>query len=501
MTPEIALFIAAASLVFVAVGGFAAATLILRLQKERAVAAGQLAVAEERLRAAEGQAGEAAQLRAERQAAAAEVAALKAELSGLRAKGAEDSAARDKAASESAALRAEGERLRVELAREQAEGRARQQQLAELKDAREQMRLAFANDAGTLMTSHSETFKTQNKEAIEQLLKPLRGEIETFKKSLGDAHVESARQHGSLKTQIEQLARQSAVVSKEAENLARALKGDTQMQGAWGEMKIETILQRLGLQEGEEYSRQECFSDAEGRVRTDFILNLPQGERLIIDSKVSLLDFEAYVNAGDDETQAARLAAHARSMRAHVKGLASKEYYAKVGTRLDFVIMFVPIEAAFAAALRADEALLLDALDLKVAIATPTTLATQMKTVAAMWRVERQNQNAEDIANRAGALYDKFVNFVGDLEKIGERIGQAHKLYESALGKLSVGPGNLVRQTEMLKALGASAAKSLPASLVEAASASGREAVLRLSHPLAEEAPAAAMVNESEAAE
>jgi len=244
-------------------------------------------------------------------------------------------------------------------------------------------------------------------------------------------------------------------------------------------MIVDTILSRLGLRDGVEYSRQESFTGDDGRARTDYIVNLPAGERLIIDSKVSLVDFEAYVSETDEQIRHARLASHARSMRNHMKGLASKEYQARVGTRLDFVIMFVPIESALGAALTFDESLSLDALDNKVAIATPTTLTTQLKTVAAMWRVERQHKNAEEIAARAGALYDKFVGFVADIEKIGERLKQTQSSYDGALGKL-VGHGGLVRQTEMLKALGATTAKSLGKSLLESAEASDHEALARL---------------------
>ncbi len=397
--------------------------------------------------------------------------------SGARATALSESLAR--LAADADALRAERDNLDRALATLRAEARGFERQIADLIDAKEQMRLAFSENAGALMASHSETFKAQNKEQIEAVLAPLKTDIDAFKRSLTDAHEKSVAQHGSLKEQLEQLGRQSAAVSKEAENLTRALKGDVQMQGAWGEMIVDTILGRLGLRDGVEYSRQESFAGEDGRARTDYIVNLPSGERLVIDSKVSLVDFEAYVNEGDEAARRLRLAAHARSMRAHMKGLASKEYQSRVGTRLDFVIMFVPIEAALGAALTFDEMLSLDALDNKVAIATPTTLTTQLKTVAAMWRVERQHRNAEEIAARAGALYDKFVGFVGDLEDIGAKVGQTQRAYEKALSKLSAGPGNLVRQAEMLKALGATTAKSLPAPLLEIADAVDHEALVR----------------------
>lgn len=383
-------------------------------------------------------------------------------------------------------LRRERDALDRSLATLRAEAAGFERQISDLKQAKEEMRLAFNEDAGKLMKSHSEAFKAQNREQIDALLSPLKKDIDDFKRSLGDAHVETSKQHGSLKQQIEQLAQQSAAMSKEAENLTRALKGDVQMQGAWGEMIVDTILSRLGMREGVEYSRQENFTGEDGRARTDYIVNLPTGERLIIDSKVSLVDFEAFVNETCEAARAERLGAHARSLRNHMKGLASKEYQTRVGTRLDFVIMFVPIEAALGAALKADEALTLDALDNKVAIATPTTLTTQLKTVAAMWRVERQHRNAEEIAARAGVLYDKFVGFAGDMQAIGVRLGQLDGAYQEAMKKLTGGAGNLVRQTELLKALGAATAKALPKPLLDAAGAGDHQALLQIEGQAAE---------------
>lgn len=452
-----------------------------------AVAAIRLAGAEERARAGERHLKEVQALKAEVDRMAREQEGRVAALSAAEARGAALDEHLRKATAEMAALRAERDELDRALAARKAEAAGFEREIANLNKAKEEMRLAFSENAGALMKSHSETFKAQNREQIEAILAPLKTDIDAFKRSLTDAHEKSAAQHGSLKEQLEQLGRQSASVSKEAENLTRALKGDVQMQGAWGEMIVDTILSRLGLREGVEYSRQESFSGEDGRARTDYILNLPSGERLIVDSKVSLVDFEAYVSETDEERRRARLAAHARSMRNHMKGLASKEYQARVGTRLDFVIMFVPIEAALGAALTADESLTLEALDNRVAIATPTTLTTQLKTVAAMWRVERQHRNAEEIASRAGALYDKFVGFVDDLEDIGARLGQTQKSYEKAFGKLVGGAGNLVRQTELLKALGATTAKSLPKAMLDAGGAADHESLIQIEARLAED--------------
>ncbi|MFN3960726.1 MAG: DNA recombination protein RmuC [Parvularculaceae bacterium] len=445
-----------------------------------AAAALRLARAEERARAGERHLKEAQALKSDLDRIAREQEARVAALSAADARASTLAERLERLSAEAGALRAERDSLDRALAELRAEARGFERQIADLKQAKEEMRNAFIASADTLMKSHSETLRDQNSKQIEALLAPLKEDIVRFKQSLGDAHLEAAKQHGSLKEQLEQLARQSAMVSKEAENLTRALKGDVQMQGAWGEMIVDTILGRLGLREGVEYTRQESFSGEDRRARTDYILNLPSGERLIIDSKVSLVDFEAFANAADEETRKARLAAHARSMRNHMKGLASKEYQSRVATRLDFVIMFVPIEAALGAALSFDEMLSLDALDHKVAIATPTTLTTQLKTVAAMWRVERQHRNAEEIAARAGALYDKFVGFVGDMQAVGARLTQLDAAYQDAMKKLTGGPGNLVRQTEMLKALGATTAKALPKPLLDAAGAADPDALRQI---------------------
>ena len=334
----------------------------------------------------------------------------------------------------------------------------------DLLDAKEQMRREFNEIAGQLMQRHGETFKAQNKEQIENLLSPFQQQIKNFEQKVAESHKDSRNQYTELTGTIKTLTAQSAQMSDETQKLTHALKGNVQMQGAWGEMVLETILQRSGLREGEEYTRQETHSaDDGGRLRTDYIVHLPNGERIIIDAKVSLKDFEGYVGAEADEERSARLAGHAASVKSHIKKLAGKEYHATAGGKLDFVIMFMAIEPALGAALQHDEAIVLDAADNKVAIATPTTLTIALKTIAAIWRVERQNRNAEEIASRAGKLYDKFVGFLKDMGEIGNRLKQAENAYDGAMNKLSQGRGNLVRQIEDLKSMGADANKSIPA--------------------------------------
>lgn len=459
------------------IASLGAGWLIWRSEHGRGRALAELGRAQERARAGEAAAAELAHLRGEAERLGREGAALRAVISGLEgrlAAGGEEERALARMAE---TLRQERDHLARTLERERAEARGLERQIADLKEAREQMRQAFNEDAGALMQSHSELFKVQNREQVETLLAPLKEDIQRFRKSLGEAHEKSLEQHGSLKEQIALLSRQSADISKEAVALTRALKGNVQKQGAWGEMIVDTILSRLGFREGVEYTRQESFTGEDGRVRTDYIVHLPNGERVIIDSKVSLLDFERYVNA-DEEAATEHLAAHARSMRAHIKGLADKEYHARAGSGLDFTIMFVPIEAALGAALQHDDAIAVFAIERKIAVATPTTLTTQLQTIRALWKTEMRNKSAEDIARRAGLLYDKFCGFVGALSEVGKRLRQTDAAYEDAMKRLTAGRGNLVQQAEILRSMGASANQVLPKDLLARAEADDGDMLL-----------------------
>jgi DNA recombination protein RmuC len=257
-------------------------------------------------------------------------------------------------------------------------------------------------------------------------------------------------------------------MTSETENLTQALKGKSQMQGAWGEMVLKTILDRSGLREGEEYVTQESRVTEEGaRLRPDVVVTLPGGQQVVIDSKVSLAAFTAYVSAETDAEREAQLSFHLDSIRTHIKALSEKEYQQVIISELNFVIMFVPIEGALAVALQNDPALTGFATEKDVAIATPTTLMLALKTIANLWQVERRNRNADAIAERAGKLYDKFVGFLDDMKSIGERLNQAQASYAGAMDKLSDGKGNLVRQVELLKSMGAKTGKSIPPELLD----------------------------------
>ncbi len=358
--------------------------------------------------------------------------------------------------------------LKEQAARDMESSKNLEQRLVDLREAKEQMRLEFNEIAGQLMKTHGETFKEQNKDQISNLLTPFKKQIEKFEKQVFESNRDSRDQHVRLSKHIETLTEQSALASQETQNLTRALKGNVQMQGAWGEMVLETILKRSGLREGEEYTSQQSHTSDDGsRLRTDYIVHLPNGEKIVIDAKVSLKDFEAFVNADDDAMRATRLSGHVSSVKGHIKKLADKEYHSTAGSELDFVIMFMPIEAALGAALQQDGEIGFFAADNKVAIATPTTLTIALKTIASIWRVERQNRNAAEIAQRAGKLYDKFVGFLGDMNIIGDRLRQADVAYNGALKKLSEGRGNLVGQVEQLKGMGAKTNKSIPAEFLD----------------------------------
>ena len=364
-----------------------------------------------------------------------------------------------------AAARAEPPELRAQLAAMQEtlsqERKQNEEKLALLNDAKGRLTEQFKVLAEEVMGRHGETFKEQNREQLDGLLTPLREQLALFQNRLQTDHIETAKDRERLVEQIRSLATTGATMMTETRNLTLALRGEAQTQGAWGEMILSTILQRSGLREGEEYVTQESHSTAEGvRLRPDVIVNLPDDNRIVIDSKVSLSAFTGYVNDADPVSKAEHLARHVASMRSHIRGLSRKEYHKLTG--LDFVIMFVPIEGALAAALQDDPELTSFAADHNVAIGTPTTLMLALRTVANVWHVERRNKNAEEIAERAGKLYDKFVGFAGDMRALGDQLGRARRAYDDALGKLSTGSGNLVRQTEMLKALGARTAKTLP---------------------------------------
>jgi DNA recombination protein RmuC len=369
-------------------------------------------------------------------------------------------AARDNAMNEQARLKIELATTQETLLQERRQGGEKQKLLL---DAKEVMTKEFQVLANDLMSRHGETFTKQNKEQLDVLLTPLRDKLREFQEGLQSAHTDSAKERATLGEQIKQLSEQSSRMTTETVNLTRALKGRAQTQGAWGEMILDSLLQKSGLREGEEYFTQVSRQHVDGqRLRPDVVVNLPNGQQVIIDAKVSLVAFERFVNEEDESAREAALSAHLGSMRTHIKHLASKDYQSLAGDGLDYVIMFVPIEGALAVALQRDPNLTTYAVQNNVAIATPTTLMMALRTIDNVWQVERRNRNAEAIAERAGHLYNKFVGFLEELQKVGQRLDLAQASYRGAMSKLSTGNGNLVSQAEKLRELGARTSKTLP---------------------------------------
>jgi DNA recombination protein RmuC len=295
--------------------------------------------------------------------------------------------------------------------------------------------------------------------------------LREFQVRVEETYDKESKQRFSLQGEIQKLVEANARMSADALNLTNALKGDSKTQGAWGEVVLERILEASGLQKGREYDVQATFESADGgKARPDVIIRLPEGKHLVIDSKVALTAYDAYCSADDDLTKKRELARHVESLRTHVKGLAEKNYQSLYDIRTpDFVLMFVPIEAAFSLAVRERQDLFEDAFQRGVMIVTSTTLLFSLRTIANIWRYEYQNRNAQELVRQCTALYDKFVGFVADLEEIGRRLKAAQSSYDDAYGKLASGKGNLIRQVERIRELGLKPSKPLPGHLTELA--------------------------------
>ena len=366
----------------------------------------------------------------------------------------------------------EAQDLKIENAAEVA--RLKQQIEHFEKQAHEQekhLREQFENLASKIMDEKSKKFVDQNKINLGEILNPLKERIQSFEKKVQESSMESGRWNAALKQQIEGLFRLNEKINQEAENLTKALKGDTKAQGNWGEFILESILERSGLVKGREYVVQESFNDELGkRFQPDVIVNLPENKQVIIDSKVSLVAYERYVSAEDNAEQEAQLKQHILSIRRHVKQLSEKAYQNIEGVDgLDFVLLFVPIESAFSVAVQHDSTLFNDAYEKNIVVVSPTTLIATLRTIANIWKNEYQSQNALEIARQSGNLYDKFVGFTSDLVKVGKAMDTAKGSYEDAMNKLSTGTGNLIGRVEKIKKLGAKASKSLDNKLLDRA--------------------------------
>lgn len=344
------------------------------------------------------------------------------------------------------------------------------EKIALLNEARDHLKNEFQNLAQRIFEEKSAKFADQNRTAMDQLIVPLREQIGDFKKRVEDVYDKESRDRTALHAEINHLKELNQRISKEALNLTRALKGDSKARGNWGEVILERVLEASGLQKGREYDVQVSLRDPEGRrYQPDAVIRLPEGKDVIVDAKVSLRDYEAFYGAETPEEKERHLTAHIEAMRTHLRGLVGKRYEALEGVRtLDFILMFVPIEAAFLAAVEKDGALFAEAFEKNIVVVSPSTLLVTLRTIQNIWRHEYQNRNAQEIAKKAGGLYDKFVGFVEALEEVGRQLDKAREAYRTAHDRLAVGKGNLVRRSQELKELGVKAGKELPQKLLEA---------------------------------
>lgn len=377
--------------------------------------------------------------------------------------------------SEKEDIRTEKEVLAIQLSKKEVDfenlWERNKEQKQEVEQLQEKFTKEFENLANKILEEKSTKFTEQNKENMKTILSPLQEKIQLFEKKVDDTHKESIDYHAALRQQIIGLRDMNEKMSKETVNLTKALKGDSKLQGNWGELVLERVLEKSGLEKGREYEVQQSFTNDEGsRILPDVIINLPDGKKMVVDSKVSLTGYERFVNEEDDDLKATYLKEHVTSIKRHVEQLSAKNYQDIYEMESpDFVLLFIPIEPAFALAINDDNTLYNKAFEKNIVIVTPTTLLATLRTIDSMWTNQKQQENAIEIARQAGALYDKFEGFVSDLIKIGKKMDEAKTEYGSAMNKLTEGSGNLVNRVENLKKMGAKAKKALPESILKRA--------------------------------
>ena len=357
-------------------------------------------------------------------------------------------------------------RLEAELDSERKQGLGR---IESLNEAKEALTNQFKNLANEILEDKSKRFTEQNAASLDALLKPLQTKLTEFKEQVSTSYGNEARERFALKSEIERLANLNLRMSDETRSLTQALKGDSKVQGNWGELVLESILESSGLRKGEEYVVQDSHTQSDGsRLQPDVVIKLPEGRSLVVDSKVSITAYARHAETTDPSVAEQELAAHIQSLRQHIQGLSGKNYSSLYGVgSVDFVLMFVPIEPAFLLALKTAPNLYQEALAKNIVLVCPSTLMATLRTVAHLWRQDQQNRNALEIAKQCGSLYDKFVGFVEDLEKLGQRLDQAQTSYHDAFNKLKSGKGNLIRTAEKVRELGVKPSKNLSTPLIE----------------------------------
>jgi DNA recombination protein RmuC len=372
---------------------------------------------------------------------------------------------------QTAALQAQT--LTADLARTQTMLRSEEESYEKLQrdsdEMREQLRREFENLANRILEEKTDKFTKLNQSNLTDILNPLQIKLREFEQKVDQVYRTEAAERNSLRGEIKNLVDLNQQISKEASNLARALKGDTKKQGNWGELILEKVLEFSGLRKDIEYKMQVSISDADGRrLQPDAIVYLPDSKHIVVDAKVSLVAYERYIASVTDEERDICLADHISSVKSHIKNLSDKNYSSLSDLDApDFTLLFMPIESSFGLAIQADNELFNYAWERKIVIVSPSTLLATLRTIASIWKQERQTKNAIEIADRAGKMYDKFVGFMEDLVAVGKKMDEAKKGYEGAMNKLTSGTGNLVRQSEQLKELGAKATKQIQPSLLD----------------------------------
>jgi DNA recombination protein RmuC len=371
-------------------------------------------------------------------------------------------------AEQAAQLRSQVAALDATLAAERA---AQEQKLALLDDARDRMTHQFRALANDILEEKSRRFTEQNQTNLGQLLDPLKTRLQEFQSKVDQVYVQESKDRSALAQQVTSLLEMNQRLAAEAKDLTQALKGSSKTQGDWGEVVLERILEAAGLRRDHEYTMQETIAREDAtRARPDVILHLPGNRKLVVDAKVSLLDYGTFCSTTDEALRKHAAARHCASLREHIRDLAARNYHRLPGLEtLDFVILFVPIEPAFLLALETDSTLWVDAWEKNILLVSPSTLLFVVRTVAHLWKQEEQVRNVQQIAERGAELYDKFAGFVDDLSRLGARIEQTRTAYDAAFDKLTRGRGNLVRQVEMLRSLGVQPAKRLPRQLTQQA--------------------------------
>ncbi|NVD08085.1 DNA recombination protein RmuC [Vibrio sp. JPW-9-11-11] len=361
--------------------------------------------------------------------------------------------------------------LREQQARHDEESKANQDKLQLLEQAEERLKQQFEHLANQLFEAKTAKVDQQNRQSLDGLLSPLREQLEGFKKQVNDSFNQEAKERHTLVHELKNLQRLNEQMTKEALNLTQALKGDNKQQGNWGEVVLARVLAESGLREGHEYQTQVSLQNEAGkRYQPDVIVHLPQDKQVVIDSKMALVAYERYFNAETDSARDKALSDHLLALRAHIKGLSQKDYHQLKGIQsLDYVLMFIPVEPAFQVAIQADPSLVKDAMEQNIILVSPTTLLVALRTIDNLWRNDRQNQNAQIIAERASKLYDKLRLFVDDMESLGGALDRANQNYQGAMNKLASGRGNVIRQAESFKQLGVEVKKPISSSLVQLA--------------------------------